>query len=660
MDKINLKKENYINSLVRSPICLDRAADEQKALVSLSREYAKQNKNPETDFILGYFSLLEGDDYNISKEQALKYIQDASDAGHDEATVLLADIYMGGYDYILRQINEVGEYEYVTTDHKKPSRGYLMLEKMAMAGHPHALFLFAEYYGTDESLYDEEEDIGEKPALQYRDACKAIEYIDKCIKAGFIGGYYLKGIWLYSEDYLGPYDQEQAVKLWEEAYENVDIKDLFSISLYHSLCYALGYAYMEGEGCEQDKEKGMALVKKAADSYHEDARAYLAHLENSDSPMKFFADGKNEKRFVYTYDEECDGEYIHPDYQNFEKSNGNFVEDGNGYYTINHPEDEYKPPIRVRIHFPEEKNEDYKNFFDLDEQQQDKLMSDLLEPIDRLPGLISIKDEVRDMVDYALIKMKRAELGLKTKHTSAHMLFLGNPGTGKTIIARLLGNIFYQIGALEEGHVVEADSSTLVGEYVGWSASKTSLACNTALDGILFIDEAYSLMEFKGSRSDSGATVVNTLMKFMEDFSDRVIVIAAGYKDKMENFIVSNPGLRSRFSRTIDFQDYVPEDMVKIFHIFAEDHDYVLTDDAEKKLFLHLKSIKGNDLDRFANARGVRNLFDKTIKKQSKRLLKEKDLDKEKMMQIIADDIPSDKTVTDGNVSYLPTDRNKK
>jgi TPR repeat protein/DNA polymerase III delta prime subunit len=648
------KKKNFIRSLADVSVEEDKLEKSLDDLLFTVNEYSEkfinQHPNSEVDFLLGYLGMTYGDAYGLCVKKAFQHINKANKECHIEASILLAQIYLGGWNDVLKPayIKVAGEYEFLPKEANfyQPSKGAGMLRKLAQENHPYALYLYAEYLGTDHNACEEGDDT-EKYGLgvKYRDEEQALEYVDKCIKAQFIGGYYLKGLWLHGEG-PGEIDQKKAVEIWEEAYTNCSISDLFSIPLYYSLCYALGYSYILGEGCKENEEKGIEFIKRAADGGDEQALEYFDgdydEGKSLDSPLAYFA--------------RDEGTLFQSDPSNF-----NINDQGNGFYVVSHPDDDHKPPIRVRIHHPEEKNKEYDDFFNLDEDQQDKLLTGLLEPIDRLPGLCSIKSEVKDIVQYALIRMKREEFGLKTKMTGAHMLFVGNPGTGKTLIARLIGNIFFQIGKLKKGHVVEADSSVLTGEYVGWTSSKTNLACHTALDGVLFIDEAYALTDNSGIGGyDSGIECVNTLMKFMEDFSDRLIVVAAGYKDKMDYFIKSNPGLRSRFSQTIEFEDYKPDDMLEIFHLFAKDYDYTLTEEAQNKLLLHLKSIKGNDKDRFANARGVRNLFDSTVKRQSKRLIKEKALDKEKMMEIIAADIPSDKTILDGNVSYLPTDTSAK
>lgn len=669
MQNLDSAKIKYIQSLLYPKAPNNDLEQDKSGLVTLAKDYAKKSSTPETDFILGYFGLFYGDDYKITKEQAIAHIEKAYEAGNKDASVVLAQIYRGEFEFLKDDYREsVGDQEFVSNKATflRPSKGLLLLENLALNGHLHAIYLYACYYGEDENY-------GESDYPQYRHSAKALEFAAKAKDLNYIGGYYLEGIWLFDDDCLGQTDQTRAFKVWKEGFEQAEINDLFSVSIYHTLCFSLGYCYAHGEGTALNPEKGLELIQKSADGGNEDALAWLDYYKDEvkdveekagnkeggkdASPMTFFSDDgaplKQEKQEFNPFS--SDTVFTKPHKDKSEEL------DENGYCTIYHPEEEdneqqYKPPIRVRIHQPDEKQDIYNNYLSESDETQKELMAQLLEPIDRLPGLENIKSEVRSIVDYAFITKKREEHGLKNKATGMHMTFLGNPGTGKTHIARLLGNIFYQIGVLKKGHVVEADQSVLTGEYISWSASKTNLACQTALDGILFIDEAYSLTD---NEWDYGTESVTTLMKFMEDFGERFVVIAAGYKDKMENFVRSNPGLRSRFALNVEFKDYKPEAMVEIFKIFAKDNDYILSEEATKKLLLHLKSIKGNDLGRFANARGVRHLFDATIKKQSGRLIKHKITDKEPMMEIKPQDIPSDKAIDTGNVTYMPNSKDK-
>lgn len=258
--------------------------------------------------------------------------------------------------------------------------------------------------------------------------------------------------------------------------------------------------------------------------------------------------------------------------------------------------------------------------------------------LETLIGLESVKDEVRKLTNFIKIQQLRSNQGLKTSPISYHCVFTGNPGTGKTTVARIIAEIYKELGILSKGHLVETDRSGLVAEYVGQTAVKTNKIIDSALDGVLFIDEAYSLVT--GSGNDYGLEAISTLLKRMEDDRDRLVVVLAGYGAEMKTFIDSNPGLQSRFNRYIHFNDYSIDELIDIFKLNVSKHDYTLSDEVADILRTYIDNAVANKDKYFGNARFIRNLFEKTLENQATRLASQGEITKELLQEIKADDIP--------------------
>ena len=273
-------------------------------------------------------------------------------------------------------------------------------------------------------------------------------------------------------------------------------------------------------------------------------------------------------------------------------------------------------------------------------EQQDSRVSQgsgtPIEELESLIGLASVKKDVVSLANFIKMKKMREEKGLKAPSISYHCVFTGNPGTGKTTVARILASIFKELGILKRGHLVETDRSGLVAEYVGQTAVKTNKIIDSALDGVLFIDEAYTLV---GGQNDYGMEAIATLLKRMEDDRDRLIVILAGYPDEMEDFINSNPGLRSRFNRYIFFPDYSSTELHEIFHLNVTKNEYVITADADDYLKKKLDHVVQNKRKDFGNARYVRNYFESAIEHQANRLASDVNLTAEKLSELTIEDI---------------------
>ncbi len=244
-------------------------------------------------------------------------------------------------------------------------------------------------------------------------------------------------------------------------------------------------------------------------------------------------------------------------------------------------------------------------------------LEQVLQELDELVGIATVKQKIKETANFARIQQHRVAQGLKPIPTSYHSVYTGNPGTGKTTVARLMGRIYKSLGVLKKGHLIECDRSALVGEYVGQTAPRTNAVIDSALDGILFIDEAYSLVK---EHEDYGQEAIETLLKRMEDERDRLIVIVAGYPEEMERFIHSNPGLQSRFTRFIEYPDYTPQELCRIFALMCRKNGLMLTPRLKEKILHHFTWLHRERGDNFSNARLVRNCFETVINAQASRL----------------------------------------
>ena len=259
-----------------------------------------------------------------------------------------------------------------------------------------------------------------------------------------------------------------------------------------------------------------------------------------------------------------------------------------------------------------------------------------MEELNELIGLKTVKHDVEELIGLAKVRKMREEKGMKTAPVSLHLVFSGNPGTGKTTVARILAKLYKEIGILSEGQLVETDRSGLVAGYVGQTAIKTQKKIEEAMGGVLFIDEAYTLNQ---EGENYGQEAIDTILKAMEDHRDEFIVIVAGYTQLMKDFIESNPGLRSRFNKFFEFPDYTVEELQQIFDLQCKKYQYTLTEEADKAVKEEIVKLEASKGENFANAREVRNLFEKIITNQASRVSALEDVDEETLSTITMEDL---------------------
>ena len=272
---------------------------------------------------------------------------------------------------------------------------------------------------------------------------------------------------------------------------------------------------------------------------------------------------------------------------------------------------------------------------DAEEKKPD--FDELMAQLDSLVGLDDVKKDIKNLMNLVKVRRLRKENGLPIPPMSLHMVFMGNPGTGKTTVARIISGLYAAIGVLEKGQLIEVDRSGLVAGYVGQTALKTQEVIKSALGGVLFIDEAYSLAS--GGENDFGREAIETILKAMEDHRDELIVVVAGYDGPMEKFINSNPGLQSRFNKYFYFPDYNGEQLLHIFKGQCKKNGYALTEEAEAEANAMFEELYENRGENFGNGRDVRNVFEDTVVRQSNRVAALDAPTKDDLMQFLPEDL---------------------
>lgn len=290
-----------------------------------------------------------------------------------------------------------------------------------------------------------------------------------------------------------------------------------------------------------------------------------------------------------------------------------------------------KPENNSHLQFnraPEKNLSHHKNF-------NKAAVEDIFSELNSLVGLSKIKQLIHEIYAYVEIQRKRKTEALNNDNTVLHMIFKGNPGTGKTTVARILGNLFKEMGVLEKGHVLEIERADLVGEYIGHTAKRTRDHIKKSMGGVMFIDEAYSLA--RGGDKDFGKEAIDCLCKGMEDHRDNFILILAGYNDEMDWFLQSNPGLQSRFPIQLSFPDYTTKDLLAIADMMLQQRQYILSTSAKEELRLIVES--KNKCPHNGNARLVRNIIERGMRRQAVRLIDQKQITREDLMTISREDL---------------------
>ena len=395
-----------------------------------------------------------------------------------------------------------------------------------------------------------------------------------------------------------------------------------------TLCY-LGWHYRHGKGVQQDAMKAVKYYRKAADLGHAKSQSNLAFCYEEGSGVT-----QNYATAFQWYLKAAEQGFV-----SAQKKLAQFYEQGTG--TARDPEKaaywrkkagEATPPPAQPTKSPIQPPQNHAPAQKPAAPQQPATPVNAEQELNGLIGLDSVKQEVSELVMLLKYQQRRREQNLKTSPVSRHMVFTGNPGTGKTTVARIIARLLYQQGLLEKDSVVEVDRSDLVGEYIGHTAGKTKAKIEEAMGGILFIDEAYTLAR-KDDPRDFGQEAIDTLLKAMEDHRDRLMVIVAGYTEEMHRFISSNPGLKSRFKKFINFPDYTGEQLARIFFHMAQADEYAIDARAKKLVSGHFDAVAMTRMPRFGNARVVRNFYQDVIAKLAVRSYKSNHLGSEKITE---------------------------
>lgn len=638
-----LKARNKYDSLQATPLS-DRPSDfyqKKRALRdeinAIALNVARETKDVEAIYwICEDFKNAPGQT-QLSAKEFVDLLEHAANQNHTESMLLLADYYSGAW--------EIHDF-----DQKNTRRTRMLYKKAAEHGNNHAKFEYAKILLKKKGCQEEAETL-----------------LRELVKTGYLMAYHL----LYTKFYMeegAPHKDKSAegFKLLKSALKHIERRgDGYSYIAAHKIYHLLAMCYDKGHGCKNDKEKAIFYMRQSVNvSDSSDGARWLARRgltsddENKDTSKDISKDTPSDvgtKKSGPASDGANQNKGDKPDvFKIFNEDNetGQVDDDENYLTTWDIPElvielDEplsfidfsKKPKVEQETQIPLLTKEDLER---------------VLQPFDNLIGLNNIREQINELFYMIAVEERRRKIGVESNFTpSLHMVFTGNPGTGKTMVARMLGKVLKELRLLKKGHVVEVDRSKLVGQYIGQTEFITREVFKRAHDGILFIDEAYSL-EKGYSPNDFGHEVMAMLVKEMEDRRKDLVVIFAGYPEEMKWMLDSNPGMNSRIGLRLDFPDYNIEQLAHIFVQHAKDIGFIPDKGVLERVMGILRHMDKNKLDKFGNARGMRNLLEQTIRMQSKRVFENDITGKKKIMTILSDDIPGEyKPHSDGKIITL-------
>lgn len=586
--------------------CFNRISEIEKDLIPCAKYLAEHDQHADAIYWLCGQRVHGTCQTGISAQQFEYYLNQASDQGHTAAMRLLGRYYYGWERVIsVRQIRK--------------NKALELFEKAAGAGDRQGRYDLA--CALCESQNKEE-------------IKRANSILNDLMDEGMIPSFYAYYFhFFWAEDGLFHGDEQGGFEILNRAVSCLDNVCVYSDDFHESaIYYYIGLCFYEGAGCDQNTERAVDFMRRSTKiSEYGDAYFWLKNKGVNESASENKTDNKSK----------------------------NMPENMPEIFKMNDaasdmPDEDdvpLNPELLVKLDKP-------LSFIDIkkgkkQEKEQRKKQENaarftkddlerVLKPFEDLIGLDTIKDQVTGLFYTVMADDLRRRKGVKSSHRPMlHMAFTGNPGTGKTTVARLLGKVFKELGYLKRGHVVEVDRSKMVGAYIGHSEAITTELFENAKDGVLFIDEAYEL-EKGYSPNDFGGEVLAMLVKKMEDDRSQMVVIMAGYREEMSWMLDSNTGLRSRLGMVIDFPDYTDDEKARIFEKYSADYSFKLRKDTKEKLSSIFKNMEPKKKDKFGNARGVRSLFEQTLRLQARRIIEQDITHKSQLLTIIPDDIPGD------------------